>query len=402
MQLTKEQQHIVHATKGHILVDATAGSGKTTTLIHCVQHAIKNGISPSQILMVTSTESAKQRLDELLHATRVQPTTFEALSRKIAQGFEEKGLLEEAQYFSEEETFQHLTAAITDAYERSGQSIENEDFSHSTIYLDALLKRFNVFKNTMKLSDVLKQENSYEEIVDILAIDKVTLVTFEAYENRRKKLGFRTSIDMVYDVVQAIEDEFNGINFFADNYVLILVDEFHDINEAQLRLLRVLAGKYTRVIAVGDAEQCINTALSADPVLMQHRFDEEFPAAQHLPLRESFRFGPHPALIINSLFKKIHEKRGKFCVSKQKRKTEIDIQFYESHSSTEVVDTLLKWESKGNPLPDAAILVREFAHTIPIESLLIQQKIPYQILGGKPFFRASGGIVFTRAFTFGC
>ena len=78
--LTPDQQQIVNHVQGNILVSASAGSGKTHTLIsRVIKLIVDEGVSVSEILAVTFTEAAAREMREKLK---------DALSSKL---FELKG-----------------------------------------------------------------------------------------------------------------------------------------------------------------------------------------------------------------------------------------------------------------------------------------------------------------------
>lgn len=78
--LTLDQQEIVNHVKGNILVSASAGSGKTHTLIsRVIKLIVEEGVSVNEILAVTFTEAAAREMREKLK---------DALSAKL---FELKG-----------------------------------------------------------------------------------------------------------------------------------------------------------------------------------------------------------------------------------------------------------------------------------------------------------------------
>src|SRR6059036_1536947 len=65
-ELNPQQLEAVTAVPGPALVIAGAGSGKTRTLIYRVAYLLENGISPSNILLLTFTnKAAREMLDRV-------------------------------------------------------------------------------------------------------------------------------------------------------------------------------------------------------------------------------------------------------------------------------------------------------------------------------------------------
>ena len=61
-QPTKEQQSVIDAQKGTVLVLAAVGSGKTSTLCRRIARTVAEGISPRRILALTFTNRAARHL----------------------------------------------------------------------------------------------------------------------------------------------------------------------------------------------------------------------------------------------------------------------------------------------------------------------------------------------------
>lgn len=59
-RLTWEQRRIVAHERGHALVKAVPGSGKTTTLVKRVERLAKSGVDPRRILILMYNKSAQQ------------------------------------------------------------------------------------------------------------------------------------------------------------------------------------------------------------------------------------------------------------------------------------------------------------------------------------------------------
>uniref|UniRef100_UPI004056C092 UvrD-helicase domain-containing protein n=1 Tax=Candidatus Electrothrix sp. TaxID=2170559 RepID=UPI004056C092 len=94
MHLTEEQENIIRHSGGHARVSAVAGSGKTTAMIHRVQHLLQRGITPDKILVLMFNRSARnvftERLHHTLQGTVLQPPavrTFHALGLRLVEGF---------------------------------------------------------------------------------------------------------------------------------------------------------------------------------------------------------------------------------------------------------------------------------------------------------------------------
>ena len=97
-----QQQAVMDLVSGHNLVVGLAGSGKTTTLIASVAQRLREGVSPSEVLVLTYGKLAVRDFREEL-AGHVQSTvlpyigTFHALAYSIVMGAGANGAEPQAQ-----------------------------------------------------------------------------------------------------------------------------------------------------------------------------------------------------------------------------------------------------------------------------------------------------------------
>jgi len=64
MQLNKEQEAIINATEQYIVVNAAAGSGKTTVLTERLKKLLDDGVDAHNIVAITFTNNAAEELQE--------------------------------------------------------------------------------------------------------------------------------------------------------------------------------------------------------------------------------------------------------------------------------------------------------------------------------------------------
>ncbi len=108
---------------------------------------------------------------------------------------------------------------------------------------------------------------------------------YELEKRRRGVLDFE-------DLLQRCEAELRSDAEFAASarwrYRHMFVDEFQDVNEAQLRLLRGWLGQNDDLCVVGDPHQAIYSWNGADPGVITH-FSEHFPGATVMTLGTNYR-----------------------------------------------------------------------------------------------------------------
>lgn len=89
MPLTKEQQKVINHTSGNILVSASAGSGKTHTMIErAIRLITQEGVKVNEMLCVTFTEKAALEMKERLKTAlikRIEESKEEYLKQQLTE-----------------------------------------------------------------------------------------------------------------------------------------------------------------------------------------------------------------------------------------------------------------------------------------------------------------------------
>ncbi len=63
-RLNHEQKCAATTTHGHNLIIASAGTGKTSTIVARIAHLLHKGVEPSRILLLTFTNKASAEMIE--------------------------------------------------------------------------------------------------------------------------------------------------------------------------------------------------------------------------------------------------------------------------------------------------------------------------------------------------
>jgi len=241
MNLTVEQNNIVDLSPEDfliLLIQALAGTGKTTTLIeYIINHQniqFKYLSFNNKIVQSFSEKSQKLRLNN------VSPNTFHAFSKKYTSDF-----------FKNQNLVNKLSFDIVSDFFPEEKSFE--------IY--SIIKWFNIYTiQQLKMKDFIKK------IKNISKKEK-----FELKMHERK--------DYVLSILKKVEELYNGIindkttfythnsymKYFIDNmedfdfedFEVLLVDEAQDLNPIMINLIIVLLKKKKKIICVGDDNQSI-------------------------------------------------------------------------------------------------------------------------------------------------
>jgi DNA helicase-2/ATP-dependent DNA helicase PcrA len=165
----------------------------------------------------------------------------------------------------------------------------------------------------------------------------------------------------------------------------IIVDEYQDINEAQQQLLKILAGNRARVMVVGDVDQCIYEWRGARPEYITSRFQLDFPNPDNYLLSYTFRYGHQLSLAANHLISWNRKRDQKLCIS-HPTTANTAITCLEEQKKHPAIAVLAEWREQGRSLREAAVLVRLFAQSVPVELALLEAGIPYRLEGNAQVF----------------
>jgi len=264
------------------LVLAGAGSGKTETLTRrVVDHILRRGTPPERLLCITFTAKAASEMRERLSLRLERDAvprwvgTFHAVMARL--------LLEDgARIPGLPRGFSILGPAESRAMLlRAGAPQEGRE-------LAAMQDAVSLLKNSMlRPGAAWPRKPAFARFdEDQLRQAQALLPAYRAELERRNALDFD---DLILIPVQAMQRDDALAERWSARWEEILVDEYQDTNAAQIKLIRFLAGKASRIFAVGDDFQAIYGWRGAD-VGHIRGFARHHPAApEAIRLEQNYR-----------------------------------------------------------------------------------------------------------------
>ena len=261
--LDPDQRHAAETLDGPLLIVAGPGSGKTRTLTHRLAHLIRaRGVAPERCLALTFTRRAademRDRLQALLPpaAGTVPLFTFHAFGMTVLQ--------------------EHWNAAGLQRGFRVASDAERQDLLRdrlgvSTSGARRLLSAVSVAKRTGQPPADVKQAAACDTYAH--AMEARNLVDFD---------------DLILRAVQVLESDAGVREAYRARYPWVSIDEYQDVDEQQVRLVKLLVARDGNVCAIGDPDQAIYRFRGAD-VRLFHRFAEDFPGARVTRLTRNYR-----------------------------------------------------------------------------------------------------------------
>ncbi|MEX2369160.1 MAG: ATP-dependent DNA helicase [Candidatus Paceibacterota bacterium] len=203
------------------------------------------GLDPEEFRAVLDANA------EFLAAVRadVDRVFSQRASKELFDDLEELlKLLEEKQTESPVPHFHSLAYALSARLERALNEAKEEDST----------KPITEFKNTHTVKEgdgrILKTDRDREKLQALADV-------YAAYEKNKYDRGFYDFDDMILEVIHKLEEEPSLRAAVAEVNNYIMVDEFQDTNDAQLRLILAIAQEAPEdspnLMVVGDDDQAI-------------------------------------------------------------------------------------------------------------------------------------------------
>ncbi len=245
--LNEEQQKVVFATYGPVLVLAGAGSGKTRALTHRIAYLIEQGMArPEQILAVTFTNKAaaemRHRIEKLLGSPAHTPrsvSTFHAMGAKM--------LREQPSAHSRSRGFSILD--MSDSEKLVRKALKDNNYSLKEWSPQAVRGMISKMKHdNLDVPNISSPQSPSEEILaNILPIYERMLAEHDAYD-----------FDDLLRIPLKMLREIPAVRaYYQSRWKFVSVDEYQDTNAMQEEIIFLLLGPDRNLCVVGDDYQSI-------------------------------------------------------------------------------------------------------------------------------------------------
>ncbi len=371
-RLNEDQLNAATAPFGHNLIIASAGTGKTSTIVGRIGHLLKNGVKPHEILLLTFTNKAAQEMVERVAllfgnevAGKIDAGTFHAVSYRWLKKKSGKVVLKQPR---------ELKTLFRSVFEkRSFHHIEGEVAPYGANYLYDI---YSFYQNTEMLEPfeewIKNRQNGHKAYAMIYAD------VIDEFEELKTQYGFLNFNDLLLQMRRYCEGNDLG-------YKEVLVDEYQDTNALQGTLVDAM--KPPSLFCVGDYDQSIYAFNGADITIIGS-FNKKYPDAQIHTLTKNYRSTVPILSMANTVIaynERIYPKALEVTrqhAAEAPKLLVYDELFDQYHA---IADYIKK--SKTNP-EEIAVIFRNNSSADGIEAALREQDIPCRRRGGVSFFDA--------------
>lgn len=360
-------EHVDHPC----LVLAGPGSGKTTVITHRTKKLIEeDGISPSNILVITFTKAAamemQQRFLQLMGGKRLPVSfgTFHAVYFQIlkyAYNYRAENIIREEKKYEILRNIVHKTEL---------------DISDENEFVANLLSEISNVKGEMLDVAYYYSKNCPEEVFKKI---------FREYNDtliRANLIDFDDMLVMCYELLTKRKDI---LKLWQDKYRYILIDEFQDINRVQYEVIRLLAKPQDNLFIVGDDDQSIYRFRGARPEIMLN-FRKDYPQSGQVLLNDNFR---STTQIVEAAGRVIARNKTRFPKNIIARGGDgalvRSLEFPDQQQEcTYILREIQNWQARGGSLRQVAVIYRTNTQPRVVIQKLMEYNLPFRVRDQVP------------------
>ncbi len=369
-RLNESQKSAVLQTEGPVLILAGAGSGKTTTIVSRLAYLIEGvGIPASNTLTLTFTNKAAKEMKERSMAM-IENVQYPPLLCT----FHKFGLLFLKFNIHLLNRKNNFVVIDTDDKKKILKKI------NADLPLPLVASEISRYKNSlMSPDDAYKQAEvfHYQQIAEVYK-------EYEVYLAENNLVDFDDLIALTYKLLDENEELAQKT---SQRYQYIMIDEYQDTNELQLKLLQKLCSSHTNICVVGDDDQSIYGWRGAH-IRNIMEFDEDFLGAKIFKLEENYRSRSPILKVANALIEHNRSRLGKKLIATRGDGEEVSVlnSNDENEEAKKIAIKVQKLLDSGVRAKEIAILYRVNVLSRSIEEGLNRAGIGYKLVGGLRFY----------------
>ena len=367
-KLNDQQREASLAPSGHNLIIASAGTGKTSTIVGRISHLLESGILPNEILLLTFTNKAAQEMLNRLElrfdskiVKQIEAGTFHAVAYRYLKN-KNSIILKQPR---------ELKVLFKSLYDKRIFTHISQTPPYGANYLYDI---FSLFQNATISDDFLTwlQNRNSEQAPYV----EIYLDVWEEFKNLKKEYHYADYNDLLLFYKEEVAQD-------KLCFKEILVDEYQDTNPLQDSILQTL--NPPSIFCVGDYDQSIYAFNGAD-ISIIGSFKDRYPNGNIYSLTKNYR---STAPILN-LANRVIEKNPRIY---PKTLEVVKTQNFGMPTLLVYDELFLQYQGIANkiklsnrPFRDVAVIFRNNSSADGIEASLREVGIPTRRKGGVSFF----------------
>ena len=367
--LNQEQYNSATSKASKNLTIASAGTGKTSTIVGRIAHLLQNNIPPNQILLLTFTNKASSEMisrvanlfgDEI--ASQIVSGTFHSVSYKLMKSLGMQVALKRPN---------ELKTLFKSLYEKRIFSNNGETTPYDSNYLYDI---YSLFLNSSDGEDFetwIANKNIAHRSYAVIYQD-----LFDEFDKLKEEHGYVNFDDLLLNMLEI--QKTNNFNFYE-----ILVDEYQDTNPLQGKLLDGFKSK--NLFCVGDYDQSIY-AFNGSDIGIISSFHDRYLGSEIHTLTKNYRSTKPILDLANKVInfnERIYDKKLEVVRTNIMHHPML-LQFDELYGQYEYIAENI--QKSSTPHSDIAVIYRNNSSADGIEANLRDLGIKSKRKGGHSFF----------------
>jgi DNA helicase-2/ATP-dependent DNA helicase PcrA len=379
VSLNEVQKRAVLQTEGPLLLLASPGSGKTTTIIMRIGYLIEEkGVNPSKIKAVTfsraSANDMKERFQRYFpHLPPVDFSTIHSFAYEVVKD-----------HFRKTRTYYQIIEGDLDIEEQDKLG-SNDPPLHKKLILrnlfktivgenitddqmDELITYISFIKNKM-----IPSERWSTVKVDVPEAERI-LREYEEFKRSGHSKLLVDFDDMLTLGEKVLEEDREILRKVQDRFDYLLTDESQDTSMVQHAIIEKLVRKHGNLCVVADDDQSIYSWRGAEPSYLLN-FKQVYPQAMTLYMEQNYRSTPDIVNVANPFIKRNKHRYNKNMFTENPPYKPIKIK---SFADYRYQAKYLVQEIRGiKDLSEVAILYRNNSSSITLMNEFDRAGIPF-------------------------
>jgi DNA helicase-2/ATP-dependent DNA helicase PcrA len=405
--LDEEQKKAVFSSDRNILVLACPGSGKTTVLINRVLYLTKYGqVYGSEFIPenlgekdldilreyvhkkdLAKNKREEDRLEYLIGFKKVHPSSIIVITFTKAAAQNMKKRYQELSHNSETPFFGTFHGLFYKLLIRHFGKLNIIDSSEAYRVISSVLTKHLDEVSEDKIKDIRSRISLFKcSEIDMVDFDShiekdIFINCYKVYESYKNEKGLLDFDDIQIKFKNFLIKNPNSAELYRKAFRYLLIDEFQDIDNLQLNIMREL-NKYNSIFGVGDEDQCIYSFRGSRPDYMVD-FETYFEGGKKLYLSTNYRSAKSIVGISESLIKNNVMRNQKSMAAWKKDNKIIEVtKYYDENSEAE--DIALNVEKLRSlaeyNYKECAVLYRTNIESRSLIDAFIRKRIPFKLL----------------------
>ncbi len=295
-----EQVEAITSEATPLCILASAGSGKTRVLTRRIAWQVRQGRAlAGHVLALTFTRKAAEemraRLGSLGLRGRMTAGTFHAVALSELRRLAAERRQAQPVVLASKSRLLHTVLERARGPARAwaeGRALANRGVGELAIEIEWAKSRLVAPDDYEKAAERTGRRCPWEP--------SEVAFSYKAYEVERRRRGVLDFEDLLTKCAAELASDECFAASAAWRFRHLFVDEYQDVNAAQLRLLRAWWGADSDLCVVGDPNQAIYSWNGADPEAIS-RFSEDFENATVLELQTNYRSTAEVVTVASSL-----------------------------------------------------------------------------------------------------